>query len=214
MEKGPRDTRRILLDAGAQEFAMRGAHGTRVQAIVKRSRVNERMIYHHFGSKDGLYRAVLADQWMGAAGAWQEGLARASGLEARQGLKVVFGELFDRMAARPLMLLLAIHESMSGWKALPQATLGQVPAEIRALYARGQRERVFRGDCEFETLYLTLLGALTSLTVVAPRFSDIREQSREDPMYLRRMAERMIDLVLDGAGRASSQRGDGARKRP
>jgi len=76
---------------------------------------------------------VLADQWTDAAGAWQSVLAQASRLEPRQGLKAAFGALFDRMTAHPLMMLLAIHESMSGWKALPQATLGQVPAEIRAL---------------------------------------------------------------------------------
>jgi len=44
-----------------------------------------------------------------------------------------------------------------------------------------------------------MLGALTSLTVVAPRFLRRAppESGRSD--YLGRMAERMIDLVLDGA---------------
>ncbi|HEX9297254.1 MAG TPA: TetR/AcrR family transcriptional regulator [Polyangiaceae bacterium] len=202
----PRDTRRVLLDAAAEEFAKHGLQGTRVEAIVKRSGVNERMIYHHFGSKDGLYRAVLADQWMEMGSVWEHALTRASQLEPRRGLAVAFCAMFERFAARPLMVPLAIHESMSGWKALPEATLAQVPAEIRKLYARGQREGVFRSHCDFETLYLTLMGALTSLTVVAPRFSDMREQGRKDPAYLGRIAERMIDLVLDGASRANSQK--------
>ncbi len=53
------DSRSALLVAAAEEFARRGLQGTRVQAIVKRAGVNERMIYHHFGNKEGLYRAVL-----------------------------------------------------------------------------------------------------------------------------------------------------------
>src|SRR5437867_1118573 len=75
---GPRDTRRVLLDAAAEQFAAHGVRGTRVHAIVKRSKVNERLIYHHFGSKDGLYRAVIADQWTDLAGAWRQTLTRAS----------------------------------------------------------------------------------------------------------------------------------------
>ena len=57
-----RDTRRILLDAASVEFALSGLEGARMHAIVKRAGVNERMVYHHFGSKQGLYEAVLADQ--------------------------------------------------------------------------------------------------------------------------------------------------------
>ena len=202
---GPRDTRRVLLDAAAEEFATYGVHGARVHAIVKRSGVSERMIYHHFGSKEGLYRAVLADQWTNPDGALQQALTQAARLEPRKGLKMAFRAMFERFVGRPLMLRLAMHESMSGWQQLPQATLAQVPAEFRELYLRGQREGAFRSDCEFETLYLTLVGALTSLTILAPRFSDLREHARRDPTHLTRMADRMIDLVLNGAGRANNK---------
>src|SRR5262245_51279045 len=200
-EAEPRDTRAELLAAAAEEFARHGAHGARIHAIVKRSGVNERMIYHHFGSKDGLYRAVLADHWTNVGGAWERVLARASGLEPRAGLKLAFSALFDLFGRRPLMIPLAIHESLSGWKALPQATLADVPRQVRELYARGQEDGVFRRDCAFETVYLTVMGALASVNVVAPRFSDLRERGRKDPGRLAGLADQMIDLVLDGASR-------------
>jgi AcrR family transcriptional regulator len=205
---GSRDTRQALLDAAAEEFARHGVDGARVQAVVRRSGVNERMIYHHFGSKEGLYRAVLADHWSDPDGGRQRALAAAGRLDPYPGLKAAFVALFEGFLARPLMLPLAMHESMSGWRALPPATLAQVPAEIRALYARGQREGLFRADCDFETLYLTVLGALTSLLVVAPRFADLRARSRERPGYLTQTAEKVIELVLAGASRPAE------RKRP
>jgi hypothetical protein len=102
------------------------------------------------------------------------------------------------------MIPLAIHESLSGWKGVPEASLEQVPRELRALYSRGQKEGVFRTDRAFETVYLTVIGALTALKVVLPRFSDMRKVG-ESGRGLAQMADRMIDLVLDGAGTTIGQ---------
>jgi AcrR family transcriptional regulator len=42
-----------------EEFALNGLSGARVDAIADRTRTSKRMIYYYFGSKEGLYRAVL-----------------------------------------------------------------------------------------------------------------------------------------------------------
>src|SRR5438876_11196114 len=58
----PRDaeqTRRRILDAAKAEFARKGLGGARVDEIARRSRSNQRMIYHYFGSKELLFTAVL-----------------------------------------------------------------------------------------------------------------------------------------------------------
>ena len=59
----PRDaeaTRRRLLEAAAAEFAELGIAGARVDRIAAAARTNKAQIYHYFGSKDGLFEAVLA----------------------------------------------------------------------------------------------------------------------------------------------------------
>lgn len=48
-----------ILDAAAEEFAAAGFAGARIDRIARRTRLNVRMIYYHFGSKRGVYRAVL-----------------------------------------------------------------------------------------------------------------------------------------------------------
>src|SRR5712691_4530806 len=48
-----------ILDAAAVEFAERGFGGARVDRIARRARVNKAMLYYHFRSKQGLYRALL-----------------------------------------------------------------------------------------------------------------------------------------------------------
>jgi AcrR family transcriptional regulator len=48
-----------ILDGAADEFAATGYTGARIQRIAKKTGFNVRMIYYHYGSKLGLYRAVL-----------------------------------------------------------------------------------------------------------------------------------------------------------
>ena len=53
------DSRARVLDGAAEEFASHGYAGARIQRIARRTRLNVRMLYYHFGSKKGLYSAVL-----------------------------------------------------------------------------------------------------------------------------------------------------------
>ena len=57
--RDPDRTREAILIAAQHEFAAKGLSGGRVDAIARRARANKRMIYHYFGSKDGLYLAAL-----------------------------------------------------------------------------------------------------------------------------------------------------------
>ena len=54
-------TSRRILDAATVEFAERGIAGARVDRIVAAARTNKAQLYGYFGSKDGLFDAVLAD---------------------------------------------------------------------------------------------------------------------------------------------------------
>ncbi len=65
---GPRDPearRTALLDAALVEFARHGLAGARTSAIAARAGVNKQLISHHFGGKEGLYRALI-DRWLEA----------------------------------------------------------------------------------------------------------------------------------------------------
>lgn len=57
-------TRARILAAAKKEFATLGFGGARVDAIAERARANKRMIYHYFGGKEELFRAVLEDAYL------------------------------------------------------------------------------------------------------------------------------------------------------
>src|SRR5205085_2239335 len=52
-------TRAKILQAALAEFGDRGLPGSSTDDIARRCRVNKRMIYYYFGSKEGLYLAAL-----------------------------------------------------------------------------------------------------------------------------------------------------------
>jgi TetR/AcrR family transcriptional regulator len=57
--RDPQRTRERIIAAALKEFAARGFAGARVDRIALRARVNKRMLYHYFGNKEDLFRAIL-----------------------------------------------------------------------------------------------------------------------------------------------------------
>ncbi len=76
---GPRDERGVLaariLATAREEFAANGYAGTTLRAIARRAGVDPALVYHYFGTKDGLleactepppaWRARIAEVWAG-----------------------------------------------------------------------------------------------------------------------------------------------------
>ena len=57
--RNPGRTRERILSAALKEFAAKGFAGARVDVIARCARINKRMLYHYFGNKEKLFRAVL-----------------------------------------------------------------------------------------------------------------------------------------------------------
>ena len=192
------DSRAALLAAAAEEFARHGPNGARIQAIVQRAGVNERMIYHHFGSKDGLYAAVLEAQANGLVQAWSRIIDRAAELAPYDGMRAVLAGFADLFAARPLLVALWLQEALGGWQTLPLPTAAAAPfPKLRALYERGQRQGVFRADCPFEVAHGVAMSALVGSAVLAPRGAEVLAAAGldADPGRLR---DQVVGQLLDG----------------
>jgi len=185
-ERAP-DSKSKLLAAAAEEFARHGPRGARVAEIVRRAGVNERMIYHHFGSKDGLYRAVIQDQGAGLLERWLPYLDRA--LEAdspREGLRRAYLGYFLAFHARPLFGVLVLREATQDWAVRPPLTSTVLPEQLRELFRRAERAGVLNAD-----LVVCHAIAISALTV-APSVRGPLGGNRPE------IGERIVDVLLDG----------------
>jgi AcrR family transcriptional regulator len=59
----PARTMAEILAVATHEFADKGLTGARIDEIAAATRTSKRMIYYYFGSKDGLYLAVLEEAY-------------------------------------------------------------------------------------------------------------------------------------------------------
>ncbi|HSZ44356.1 MAG TPA: TetR family transcriptional regulator [Streptosporangiaceae bacterium] len=190
------DSKEILLTAAAEQFAKFGARGTRVQDIVKAAGVNERMIYHHFGSKDGLYAAVMREQRTMLGEAWLPVLEKAVSMDPYPGMQLALGSFFDALLARPQMAALLAHEGLGDAPLALPAGVSGLPDPVRSLYERGQAEGVFAAGVPFAVAYATAVSCLVALTIFAPRFEELSQIGLD--IDAARFRDQVIAQLLNG----------------
>jgi AcrR family transcriptional regulator len=104
-------TRAELIAVATDEFAEKGLAGARVEEIAARTATSKHMIYYHFGSKDGLYRAVLErayDEFRVA-----EGALDYDDLPALDALSALVCATFDVHAGRPQIVRIIMAENIN-----------------------------------------------------------------------------------------------------
>ena len=136
------------------------------------------MIYHHFGSKEGLFRAVVEHEY----GAWP-GLAPGDGrgaeMEPHEGMRLAFCTMFDHCtpaAADPA----GPAGGLGGWGIRPPLPADALPAELRDLHDRGVEAGIFRADVAFEVLYATAVMTLMGTPALAGRFPAVLAEAGHD----------------------------------
>jgi TetR/AcrR family transcriptional regulator len=72
--RNPERTRERILCAALKEFSAHGFAGARVDAIARQAAINKRMLYHYFGDKEDLFKAVLRRK-ITERQAWAENLS-------------------------------------------------------------------------------------------------------------------------------------------
>ncbi|WIX80341.1 TetR family transcriptional regulator [Amycolatopsis carbonis] len=103
-------TRRRILDAAVEEFSDAGLAGGRVGRIAERARANQRMIYAYFGSKDGLFEAVLTEKVL---------QAQAAVMFDAEDLPGYACQVFDFYRANPRMARLNLWQALERPDLLP-----------------------------------------------------------------------------------------------
>lgn len=81
----PTAVRQALLDAAKVEFAERGYEAASTREILRRAGVTAPVLYHHFGNKAGLFRAVAAHVMDVVVGGFERVVLPGAGFDANLG---------------------------------------------------------------------------------------------------------------------------------
>lgn len=155
-------TRQGILDAAQALFAEKGYSGANVNEIVARAGTTKPMIYYHFGSKEGLFAAVLEEVYAGMRGI--EGSMQLAGLPAAEAMRRLVQGTFDYHAAHPdwvrLISVANIHEAQHIRDSPTIASRNSAIVDIlHGLLDRGVREGVFRDGVDPVHLHLLIASA-------------------------------------------------------
>jgi TetR/AcrR family transcriptional regulator len=106
------DTKEGLLSAATEAFAEKGFSGARVDEIAESASANKAMIYYHFGSKEGLYKAVLLRHIGGIHE--KIGAAIVAEKDPVRRLQRLYRGLGSAFQAQPALPFMMIREILSG----------------------------------------------------------------------------------------------------
>ncbi|MBN3762590.1 TetR family transcriptional regulator [Burkholderia sp. Ac-20365] len=155
----PEETKRNILEVATQEFSSMGLTGARVDAIAERTNTTKRMLYYYFGSKEGLYEAVL-EKVYGDIRALEQDL-KVSDMSPVEGLRSLVEFTFDYHDKHRDFVRLVTIENIHGAKYIEQVKTfknrnATVIHTIEDLLARGIASGEFRDDIDAIDLHLLI----------------------------------------------------------
>jgi TetR/AcrR family transcriptional regulator len=154
-------TRDALLAAARSIFSRRGLEGARVDEIARQAGANKQLVYHYFGSKDGLYTAVLESVY---AEIRQRELAlNLDAMPAEEAMRRLIEFSFDYLAENTDFVALLSDENAHGGRHLQDsktvAAMNRPIIELtRKTLERGVTERAFRAGLDPLHIYLSIAG--------------------------------------------------------
>ena len=99
------ERREQLLPVAAEEFAARGLHGTSAEMIARRARISQPYIFRLFGTKVGLFTAVIEQVYDRVTESFRRS---TEGLPGPQALYAM-GTVYREMLSDRTLLLVMLH---------------------------------------------------------------------------------------------------------
>ena len=194
--RNPAKSRERILAAATSEFARHGLGGARVDRIAARSGANKRMLYYYFGSKEGLFLAVLEESYANIRQA-----ERSLDLEhrdPREALRRLVDFTWEYYLANPEFMTLLNSENLHKGRHLGRSRRvrgmhSPLVGTLRDILRRGERAGLFRRGIDPVQLYISIaaegyfylsnrytLSSIFARDLMAPRALAARERHVRD----------------------------------
>jgi len=197
--RDPARTKELILSAASDEFAAHGLNGARVDLIAKRSGAGKNLIYHYFGSKDGLYLAVLESIYQQMRAEQRD--LNAQALPPIEGMRLLVANTFDHFVRVPALTRLMSIENIHYARHLKKSKTVKplytpLIKAIRTLLTRGQKAGVFRRDADPIDLYISISGLSYFYLSNQHSLSWIFDQKLDAPKRLAQRRHHVVDVIM------------------
>lgn len=187
-----------ILDAAVKLFSEKGFDGVSMRGVAQEAGVSKANIYHHFESKEALYRAILfasAAQLSGLVSALAEG---AGSFDSRI-LEFASAHL-SHLEGNGLTSRLILREAFSGddnrSKMLVDEVFGEIFERLVSIFCSGQQAGVLRADLDPALCATLLIGADVFFFQARGVLKHLPQaEFAQDPP---RFSQQMVDVLLDG----------------
>ncbi|AUN32272.1 hypothetical protein IP70_03430 [alpha proteobacterium AAP38] len=193
------ETKANILAVARREFADKGLMGARIDEIAEKTDTSKRMIYYHFGSKEGLYQAVLEQEYIAIRDS--EAALPILDVGAEEALKAHIRLTFDHHFKNPEFVRLVMNENI-----LHGSFIGNVDGikrrsqhviqGLKAILDKGVAEGLFRADIDPVELHMTI--SALSFYNVSNRytFSTIFGYELGSEEAAARRKEQVVEIVM------------------
>ena len=150
-------TQSEILDVATAEFAEHGFSGARVDEIAERTRTTKRMLYYYFGSKEGLFVAVLERAYAAIRAAEHE--VDVENPDPLAAIRALAERTFDHHEAHPDFIRLVSIENIHRGEHMGESLAAiNAPAveRIERILDAGRAAGVFRRDVDAVDLHMLI----------------------------------------------------------
>jgi TetR/AcrR family transcriptional regulator len=194
-------TRARILAAATTEFAAHGFSGARVERIVEGARCNMRMIYHHFGSKEALYIAVLEAVYEDLR--TQERDLHLDAQDPKAAMERLILFTFDHFRTHPTFVRLTSLENTNHGRFIRKSSIIQRAASplinaIEAALKRGAATGVFRAGIDPLQTYVSIAALACHHINNAHTLSFAFDTDLAQPEWIEARRAHVLQILMAG----------------
>ena len=191
-------TKEKLLEVAEEHFSEKGFFGARVDEIADAAGINKRMLYAHFGNKEGLYSAVLLKTYQNLAACEKQFIIE--GFDPIASIKNIVFISFKFLAENPRFVRILLWENLNRGEAVPRTELVKLKEPtldyMRRQIKRGINMGIFRSDADEYHTVLSLMSFCFSYFSNIHTMSAVLERNMTSDDEIRSRAEYISEIII------------------
>jgi TetR/AcrR family transcriptional regulator len=192
-------TKAKILTAAEEEFCDKGFFGARIDEIAERASVNKRMIYEHFGNKDGLYETVLMSVYERIA-SYERSLI-IEDLEPVLALRHIINKYFTFLEENPSFVRMLMWENLNNARGIRKERAKDLKNPIFSYITRqvkrGKELGIFKQTVDEYQIVVSTMNFVFSYFSNMYTLSAIFERDMTAPAEIIRRADFVSGLIID-----------------